>query len=58
MEPQMVMELYKDRDKAEKLIRDMKEGTEIQIVQKKQSSQTTSPFAMGGQPKKNDKQGR
>ena len=36
----------------------LKEGTEIQIVQKKQSSQTTSPFAMGGQPKKNDKQGR
>ena len=32
MEPQMVMELYKDRDKAEKLIRDMKEGTEIRPI--------------------------
>ena len=32
MEPQMTMELYKDRDKAEKLIRDMKEGTEIRPI--------------------------
>ena len=32
MEPQMAMELYKDRDKAEKLIRDMKEGAEIRPI--------------------------
>ena len=32
MEPQAVMELYKDRDKAEKLIRDMKEGAEIRPI--------------------------
>lgn len=32
MAPQMVMEIYKDRDKAEKLIRDMKEGAEIRPI--------------------------
>jgi transposase len=32
MEPQMAMELYKDRDKSEKLIRDMKEGAEIRPI--------------------------
>ena len=33
-------------------------GQEVQIVQKKQAAPSASPFAMGGAPKKNDKQGR
>jgi len=30
--PEKILELYKDRDKAEKLIRDMKEGTELRPI--------------------------
>ena len=32
LEPYKVLRLYKDRDKAEKLIRDMKEGTELRPI--------------------------
>ena len=31
-EPEKILKLYKDRDKAEKLIRDMKEGTELRPI--------------------------
>ena len=31
-EPEKILMLYKDRDKSEKLIRDMKEGTEIRPI--------------------------
>ncbi len=36
----------------------LSDGQEIQIVQKKQKEMSVSPFAMGGAPKKSDKQGR
>ena len=38
------------------IIEGLKEGQKIEIVQKKQSAQGVNPFAMGGPPKRNDKQ--
>jgi macrolide-specific efflux system membrane fusion protein len=40
------------------IIQGLSEGQEIQIVQKKQSSQAVNPFAMGGPPQKTGNQGQ